>query len=132
MAPSKKVVESECETCQCLNNEYICANTCSPPIDPPVPASKCNPDAPIIEHFSECEIYRVCDDVVNDTRHYKDYECGPDDLFNPILLACSPLDDVYKVKPECKKVHKNITALKPVKYGEKSYRPTPPALCKTG
>lgn len=138
VAPTKVVVESACETCQCLNNEYNCVNNCvEPTLPPPLPNANdnCNPDILIKEHPLSCAKFQECELLPNSTRIYTDQECDSGDLFNSKTLQCEAKETVYKIKPGClsKEGLNNPKEALPEKDETFILRnpPTPPAECKT-
>ena len=96
MKPTQIVIESDCETCQCLNNEYICvtSNHCKTPEIALPNSTVCNPDLAIIEHTYDCSKYLVCTYNDEGEEYYKTEECSPLDFFNPKTSKCEVFSNI--------------------------------------
>lgn len=106
-----QVITEPCQTCQCIHNEYICADadcktlpsivTPPPRPAPKQPLASCNPLVPMIEHFSNCSKYMLCTQLQNGSSFYQEQICQKTLLFNPLKLACDLPMNVILLKPQC-------------------------------
>ena len=122
--PGQVLHVSDCKTCQCLNNEYICANVpCARQAStlPPLVVSSsvktiqseyvsqelpyyiriCDPSVPHVEHPNSCYKFLHCQPALNGSFIYAVKTCYPDMMFNPQAMVCDWPANVKAIKPKC-------------------------------
>lgn len=137
LKPGQVIHVSECKTCQCLNNEIICANVpCAkkPSTLPPLLVSStvrpietapivsarpprvipsyitiCDPSIPHVEHPNSCYKFLHCQPTLNGSYVYAIKSCYPDMMFNPKAMVCDWPASVIAMKPACGKNPGEIT-----------------------
>ena len=130
LRPGQVVTVSDCKTCQCLNNEYICANvpcgaqqasviasTIRPvegvPVTLPLPSIEnqikelphyitvCDPSIPHVEHPKSCYKFLHCVPKADGSFIYAEKTCYPDMMYNPKAMVCDWPASVMALKPKC-------------------------------
>lgn len=117
--PGQVVYVSDCKTCQCLNNEYICANvpcarqpsTLQPLVvtstmktiqsELPYYITICDPSVPHVEHPNSCYKFLHCQPSTNGSYIFAVKTCYPDMMFNPKAMVCDWPANVKAMKPKC-------------------------------
>lgn len=107
LKPGAVVKVSDCVTCQCIRNEYICAKspTCreQSTVIQKIPSylKMCDPNIPHVQHPNSCYKFLHCSPTSNGSFFYAVKTCYPDMMFNPIAMVCDWPDSVKKIKPRC-------------------------------
>jgi len=129
LKPGQVIKISECQTCQCINNEYICADTpCAretirKQVVTPKPGGKtqiiteeetiieqiftpeyitvCDPSVPHVEHPNSCYKFLHCQPARDGSWVYAVKTCYPDMMFNPQSMICDWPASVKAIKPNC-------------------------------
>lgn len=111
LKPGSVVQTSDCLTCQCIRNEYICAkSTCTNNVSSTTLRPKtsylretCDPNIPHVEHPNSCYKFLHCSPTSNGSYFYAVKTCYPDMMFNPKSMVCDWPNEVRRVKPQCLK-----------------------------
>lgn len=118
LKPGQVVYVSDCKTCQCLNNEYICANvpcqqqpstlrplqtieTVSEVLQTAYYLTLCDEKIPHIEHPKSCYKFLHCMPARNGSFMYAVKTCYPNMMYNPQLMICDWPATVKEMKPKC-------------------------------
>jgi hypothetical protein len=121
LKPGSIVHTSDCLTCQCIRNEYICAkSSCTDSVSsttsrptlgiisstinrPSYLKKMCDPSIPHVEHPNSCYKFLHCSPSSNGSYFYAVKTCYPDMMFNPNSMVCDWPTEVKRVKPQCLK-----------------------------